>query len=148
MAKHLRTQLRQALADLLTNEITADGDVVNVFKKRVHAVAEAQLPAAFIVTPGEDADAQTNRRPFLNDISVNFEIDLVVADNTDVDDVIDDACLQIQHLIAGAALAGAKWIKYRNTRIYEDDDNKDIMRADLSFTAYFIAAENAVDVAL
>ena len=109
------------------------------------------LPAAFIICKGDDAESQNTRLPFLNDITVDWQVQLAVADATDVDDVIDDACLQIQHLVANAnftGLAGAKWTKYRGTDVEPDEQNQGVMRADLRFTTYFIAADNAVDVAL
>lgn len=151
MATHLRSQLRHAVANLLVNAVTADGEVVKISRQRVHAVSEDMLPAAFIICKGDDAESQNTRLPFLNDITVDWQVQLAVADATDVDDVIDDACLQIQHLVANAnftGLAGAKWTKYRGTDVEPDEQNQGVMRADLRFTTYFIAADNAVDVAL
>ena len=111
MAAHLRTQLRQALADLLVNQVSVDGDTVTVFKKRAHAVAKSALPVLFITCNGDDATSDTKRKPFINDTTVEIEIELCLADDSDendsqVDDLIDDACLQVQHLVANAALAG------------------------------------------
>lgn len=153
MAAHLRTQLRQALADLLVNQVSVDGDTVTVFKKRAHAVAKSALPVLFITCNGDDATSDTKRKPFINDTTVEIEIELCLADDSDendsqVDDLIDDACLQVQHLVANAALAGAKWVRYAGTRVYRDEENEDVMRADIRFTAFFMAYENAMDTAL
>lgn len=148
MAAHLRSQLRQALVDLLVNQINADGDVVAMYRHRAHTISENKLPAAFIAVNGEDASSDSKRRPFINDLAIEFEIELCIKDDTDADDVIDDACRQIQHAIANAVLPGTKWVRYTGTRIYADEENHGVMRADLRFTAFLMAYENAVDVAL
>jgi hypothetical protein len=146
MAAHLRTQIRQKFFDVLSGFVTVNAAPVTFYKSRYHAIAEGDLPAGFIVTDKENASQQNLTRPFENESLLTVEVQLAVAAATGVEDALDEACKLVQHLVANTVFGTARWAQYHGTDIHADDENQDILRADLTFTAYYIAAENAVDV--
>ncbi|MBL8518189.1 MAG: hypothetical protein JNM76_14605 [Betaproteobacteria bacterium] len=152
MADRISKQLRDAAATALGSPaITSGGLTVTPYKSRYHPVDEKKLATqapAFVSTDEERADQENKHRPFINRTFLALHIDVVVAKSADVEDVLDEFVKLIQHRIASTTFAMVKWVAYRGRSITPDEENQDILHAEIRFEAFYMAAENAVDVPL
>lgn len=86
MADHVRTQIRNALANLLAT-LPTTGE--NVFRATGRPIPESQLPAIIVGVGGESITAATVHGPDLLEREVDLTITAVVMATDDLDDTID-----------------------------------------------------------
>jgi hypothetical protein len=152
----VRINIRDAIYTALTTPtIVVDSKNLLVYKDRFESVPEAVLRAnhvAFLKVYDEDVTVENLNGPFYNISEVGIDVELAAQKSQGVDDSIDAVQMQIQHRIAAARLAaavgGARYVKYAGRRVVEDEENLEMLRYNLRFSASYVAAENQQDVAL
>ena len=150
MADHLRRQIREAAATLLTGLATTGS---NVFQSRVYPLRDGQLPALRIFTLNESVEANTiGAGPArLQERTLTLGVEGCVKAKDNYDDTLDAICKEVEVAIAGDNTLGGKckWVQLTSTEIDMDGETEQpIAIARLSFQVFYITALNAPDVAL
>lgn len=93
MANHLRRQIREAVATLLTG-LTSTGS--RVFQSRVQALKDNQLPALLINTNAEEIEFATIHDAPLLQRTLTIEVVVKAKATNDLDDVIDQIMKEVE----------------------------------------------------
>jgi hypothetical protein len=143
---HLRRQIREGVATALA----ATG--YPTFSSRVDPLEITDLPAFVVYTRSERSQQLKITGNQVLDRTVTILVESYARELQDVDDVIDDICVQIEVALANpvSALAGiAQNITLTATEIeMTGTSEKPLAKATLTFDVQYFAAENAPDVAL
>lgn len=102
MANHLRRQIREAVATLLTN-LTTTG--TRVFQSRVVVLKDAQLPALLINTNEEQVTQQTIHDNPLLERQLSIEVIGKAKAVADVDDTLDQIAKEVEIAINASQTA-------------------------------------------
>ena len=150
MANHLRRQIREAAATLLTGLATTGS---NVFQNRVYPLQDGDLPALRIFTQAESVEANTiGADPArLQERTLSLVVEGCVKDPDGFDDTADAICKEVEVAIAGNNTLGGlcKWVQLTSTEIEMDGETaQPIAIVRLTFQVFYITALNAPDVAL
>jgi len=150
MANHLRRQIREAAATLLTGLATTGS---NVFDSRVYPVRDGQLPALRIFTQSETVEANTiGAGPArLQERTLTLTVEGCIKATSGFDDTADAICKEVETAIAGDNTLGGKckWVQLTSTEIELDGETEQpIVIVRLNFQVFYITALNAPDVAL
>jgi hypothetical protein len=99
MADHVRQQIRQAAASVLTG-LTSTGP--RVFKSRIYALDETELPALRIYTNNEDVEATGNTIGVgaILDRTLNLTVEAVAKANANLDDALDTMTKEVEMALA------------------------------------------------
>jgi hypothetical protein len=147
MANHVRRQIREAVATLLTG-LTTTG--TNVFQSRLQPLPENKLPALKIITDAEQIehfDISGNIR----DRSLTVGVIAVVKAISDVDDVLDEIIKEVEiKMSSNPTLSGlVKDIVLDSIDIdMSGETDKNTGQAIMSFTANYFTTVAAPDVSI
>ena len=149
MADHLRRQIREAAATLLTG-LTTTGN--RVYQSRVYALRDTDLPGLRIFTLNESVEANTiGAGPArLQERTLTLSVEGCVKATSTYDDTLDAICKEVEVAIAGDNTLGGKckWVQLTSTEIEMDGETEQpIAIVRLSFQVFYITALNAPDVA-
>lgn len=97
MANHVRQQLREALAGVLTGLVTTGA---RVYQSRVRQVPEAQLPCLRIYTDGEDIEVVSLSNPAAQDRDIKIRVEAVAKAADNLDDTLDTICKEVEIAVA------------------------------------------------
>jgi len=96
LANHVRQQVREAVADLLTGLATTGN---NVFQSNLLPIENNKLPALIVKTTTENIDAlSVNFDPIL-ERSLEILVSIVAKANTDIDDVLDGSIKEVEQAL-------------------------------------------------
>ena len=150
MADHVRTQLRDAAISALTGLATSGS---RVYKTRVHAMQDANLPGLRISTAnGNSARRGVGAGPgrALLERTVELVVECCAKANADLDDTLDQMLQEVEVAISqNQNLGGAKWIVLRREEAdFEGEAESPVGVLRATFEALLLTAQNAPDVAL
>lgn len=148
MADHLRAQIRGALVTALTGLATTG---TRVYGSRVYPVSATSLPALRVYALSEFAEVGEVMAPRLLERRVRVQVQALAKAAADLDDTLDQICQEVEVALAMpcSALAGiAKTITLLATEIQlAGDAEQPVGMAAMTYEVFYMAAENAPDVA-
>jgi hypothetical protein len=145
MANHLRQQIREAAAALLTG-LTTTGP--RVYPSRVYPLAEGQLPALRIYATEESAAMLTIHAPKLLERRLTLVVECCAKAGADLDDVLDTMAKEVETALGNAPTLSskAKDSVLTSTEIeLIGDGDQPLGVARLSFEVMYATAANAPD---
>lgn len=143
MTTHARTKLRRAVAEMVTDLATTQG---NVFPSRRGTLDEDQLPAITIYTTSETVSAVTLSSPPLLRRQVDLIIEVNAMIDEHVDDVLDTACAEIEVAMSEAIIVEGVTVPAAlvDTTVELFDEGADqIGSARMTYRATYGTLENA-----
>lgn len=148
MAEHIKTQLRDTAVTLLAG-LSLTGN--RVFKGRVHALQDEELPCLLIATPSEDIQYLTMDYPRRVESLVTLSVNAVTKNNDELDDVLDTIEKETRAVLGSNPVLGglAKdcTITGVTTGLHGEGEKPRGMTAML-FSVKIHTRENAPDVAI
>jgi hypothetical protein len=151
MANHVRQQIREAVAALLTG-LTTSG--ARVFQSRVHVLADADLPGLVITTNEEQAEFASIGSLALLNRQLNLQVRALAKANANLDDTLDTMIKEVEAALSANVTANtlgglAKSIALSS--IYIDmnaDAEKPMGQAVISFNVLYKTVANAPDISI
>lgn len=145
---HVRKQIRDAIVAELTGLSTTGS---NVYGGRSQTVAKAKLPALFIFATEETSaiDAMGRPRPYIREVMVHIE--MAVAASANVEDNIDQICLEIELAMGADNTFGslAKRSELRATSIeFDESGDQPLAGARLEYAVQYRTREDDPETAL
>lgn len=150
MATHVRRQIREAIATLLTGLPTTGA---NIFQSRIYALQESELPGLRIYTQDESVEPMSIHAPMTQERTLELMVEAVVAQTVDLDDKLDAICMEIEIALGGSLtqvqMGGAETLILRSTAIeLSGEGQKPTGIARMIYEASYFTNSNAPDVAL
>lgn len=145
MANHVRQQIREAAAALLTG-LASTGP--RVFQSRVYPLHESDLPALRIYATEESAEAATIHNPKLLSRALTLVVECCARAETDLDDTLDTMAKEVETALGNApTLSGtARDCTLTGTEIdMQGEGDAPLGVARLSFAVLYNTAANAPD---
>lgn len=149
MANHIRRQVRDAVAVLVTG-LTTTG--ANVFT-RVGPLQPHELPALRLRTEQDEVEVETISFPEQQTRRIRLVVDVIAAQADDVQNTLDQICLEVEKAINASSssnrLGGlsAGGVSLISTEIDIDGDGSvDVGRASMNFDVHCIVNSDAPDV--
>ena len=139
---HARTQIRQAVVDILKDNTIAGS---SVFASRVYALNEPKLPAILVYTTPENVVEQSISYPRTQHRELVVTIEIYIKGSSSIDDAIDALALEIEQLIAADPTLGigAKDTTLDTTDIkHSDEGEKPIAIATLNYAVSYTVKEH------
>ena len=96
MAKHVRTQIREAAKQALLG-LGVTGD--RVYASRIYPLEEAKLPGLVLFTANEDSGREDSPNETMRDVTL--QVSGVVAITTSLEDEMDDIALEVEQALDG-----------------------------------------------
>ena len=144
MANHVRQQLREAVATLVTS-LTTTG--TNVFQSRVYPLQTSELPCLVITTDGDQVDNITMNNPAQQQRETLVRIAAYARATTTLDDTLDLICKEVEIAIAGASTSLVKGLMYNGCQIdIEAIGDQPVGKASMIFSKDLYTESNAPDV--
>lgn len=97
MTTHVRKQIRDAIKVKLTGLASTAS---NVFADRVYKMGDEELPAINIMSELEQNQAESIGFPRLQSRDFNVSINGYAKSNSNLDDVLDQICLEVETALA------------------------------------------------
>lgn len=147
MANHLRRQIREAAATLVTGLTTTS---TRVFQMRVYPLQDAELPGLLVFTKDESSQRTTFPRPSIFERTVELVIEGYAKANADLEDTLDGIAKEVEIAIAGdPGFSGkAKSSTLRSTEVeMQDGVESPIGMVRLVYDVTYFAREDTPDVA-
>lgn len=148
VALHLRRSVRDAVVQALTG-LQATGN--RVYSSRVYPVDDASLPALLVSTSRDVVTGSSLSIPRTFERTVIVDVIAVAKAISDIDDILDEICRQVEVALAMpcSALAGiAQRITLQETQIrITGEGSIPTGEAAMSFEVFYMAAENSPHVA-
>ena len=148
MAYHLRRQIREGIATAITG-LTTTGS--RVFQSRVYPLEVADLPGLLVRSASESVEVMTIHSPRLQQRTLNVEVVAVARVVSDLDDVLDGICKEVEIALSMpvSALSGiAKNATLTGTEIeLQGGSDRPVGTATMTYVIEYFTFENAPDVA-
>lgn len=145
MANHVRQQLREAIALVVTN-LTTTG--ARVFQSRAYPLQETDLPCLLVKTESERIDYQTIHASTLQERDITVTIEAVARATSNLDDTLDKICKEVEMAI-NAASTIAKDIRLIGTNLDTSViGNQPVGLATMIYKMKVYTLSNAPDVAV
>lgn len=147
MANHLRRQIREAAASLVTGLGTTGA---RVYQMRIYPLQAAELPGLLVFTNDETAERTSFPAPSLMERRLELVIEGYARATSNLDDTLDGIAKEVEVAIAGDyTFAGkAKSTTLRNTQVQMVEADQPIGMVRLTFDVVYFTLDNAPDVAL
>ena len=143
MANHVRQQLREAVATLVTS-LTTTG--ANVFQSRVYPLQTTDLPCLVITTDGDQVENLTIHSPAEQQRETRVRIEAYARATTALDDTLDLICKEVEIAIAGASTSLVKGLMYNGCQIdVEVIGDQPVGKASMIFSKDLYTVSNAPD---
>ena len=140
---HARTQIRQAVVNLLKDN-TAAGN--RVYASRVYALDDAKLPALLVFTPQESMGNPTMQRPRTQQRSLSLMIEGYVKARGDIDAEADALALEVEQIIGADPTLGGLvkdvMLDTTSTQL-SGEGEKPVAIISLTFAVLYCVKENA-----
>lgn len=145
MANHVRQQLREAIAVVVTN-LTTTG--ARVFQSRAYPLQETDLPCLLVKTESERIDYQTIHASTLQERDITVTIEAVARATSNLDDTLDKICKEVEIAI-NAASTISKDIRLIGTNLDTSViGNQPVGLATMIYKMKVYTLSNAPDVAV
>lgn len=147
MANHLRRQIREAAATLVTGLGTTGA---RVYQMRIYPLQAAELPGLLVFTNDETAERVTFPAPSIFERRLELVIEGYARATSNLDDTLDGIAKEVEIAIAGDQGFGgkAKSTTLRSTQVEMVDADQPIGMVRLIFDVIYMAREDSPDVAL
>lgn len=144
MANHVRQQLREAVATVVTGLTTTS---TRVFQSRAYPLPESELPCLVITTDGDQVENLTVHNPVQQQRATQLRIEAFAKSTTNLDDTLDTICKEVEIAIASASSSTVKGLMYNGAQIdIEILGNQPIGKATMLFSKNLYTVSNAPDV--
>lgn len=149
---HVRQQIREAIGTALAGLPTTG---TRVYQSRLWPLQETDLPAILISTGEEQKAIATVGSPAILQRTLSINVDLVAIAVVDLDDLLDQICLEVEVALAGPIAAFASVgtdttltpVSIGEPELLEHAD-KPRGRARMRYDVTYFCTESAPDVAL
>ena len=144
MANHVRQQLREAVATVVTGLSTTGA---NVFQSRVYPLQTSELPCLIVTTDGDQASNLTVHNPVQQQRETRVRIEAYARATTTLDDTLDTICKEVETAIANASSSTVKGLFYIGTQLdIEVLGDQPVGKASMVFSKDLYTVSNAPDV--
>ena len=147
MANHLRQQIRERVATLLTGLSTTGS---NVFQSRVYPLQQSSLPGILIYTNEEESEYLSTGDTRLIESRLSLSVEAYCQGTANFDDTIDTISKEVQVAIAGDRFLNglAKEVMLNSTEIsFDGTSEKPIGYISMIYMVDYHFDEDAPDVA-
>jgi hypothetical protein len=151
MANHVRQQVREALATLLTGLATSAS---RVYQSRILPLEDSEMPALLIATNEEEIEAMSvNANPLL-ERSLNIAVTAVAKASANLDDTLDVSIKEVEMAINASVLANTlnglvKDMTLQNIQVEMNAEaDKPIGWAVMTFKATYYTQAAAPDISI
>lgn len=146
MADHLRRQIREAAATLVTGLATTGA---KVYQSRVYPLRDSDLPCLLVTTDDEDIN-NSSIDSMLLERNLQLRVRACQKLNANLDDSLDQMVKEVEQVLNASSLGGlCKPLSIQSIRIVmEDTLDKPIGSADISFLTTYYTAGATPDVPL
>lgn len=147
MANHLRRQIREAAAALVTGLGTTGA---RVFQMRIYPLQAAELPGLLVFTNDETAERLTFPAPSIIERRLELVVEGYARATSNLDDTLDGIAKEVEVAIGGDhGLGGlAKSATLRSTQVEMVDADQPVGMVRMIFDVVYMVREGAPDVAL
>jgi hypothetical protein len=146
MADHLRRQIREAAATLVTGLATTGA---RVYQSRVYPLRDSDLPCLLVTTDDEDI---TNAAisTMLLERTLQLRVRACQKLTANLDDSLDQMVKEVEQVLNASTLGGlCKPLAIQSIRIVMDDTlDKPVGSADMSFLTTYYTAGTTPDVTI
>ena len=144
MANHVRQQLREAVATLVTS-LTTTG--ARVFQSRGYNLQPSELPCLIVTTDGDQVENLTIHSPTEQQRATTVRIEAYARATSNLDDTLDLICKEVEIAIAGASTSLVKGLMYNGCQIdVEVLGDQPIGKVSMVFSKDLYTLSNAPDV--
>lgn len=144
MANHVRQQLREAVATVVTGLTTTS---TRVFQSRVYPLQTSELPCLVITTDGDQSENLTVHNPVQQQRQAPVRIEAYARATTTLDDTLDTICKEVETAIANTSSSTVKGMLYSSTQIdIEILGDQPVGKATMLFSKDLYTVSNAPDV--
>ena len=144
MADHVRKQLREAIATLVTS-LTTTG--TRVYQNRVYPLQTSELSCLVITTDGDQVENLSIHNPVLQRRETRVRIEAYARATATLDDTLDLICKEVEIAIAGASTSLVKGLMYNGCQIdIEAIGDQPVGKASMIFSKDLYTVSNAPDV--
>lgn len=144
MADHVRKQLREAVATLVTG-LTTTG--ARVYQSRVYPLQTSELPCLVVTTDGDQVENITMNNPAQQQRETRVRIEAYARATATLDDTLDLICKEVEIAIAGASTSLVKGLMYNGCQIdIEAIGDQPVGKVSMIFSKDLYTASNAPDV--
>lgn len=143
---HARTQIRQAVVNLLKDQ-TAAGN--RVYESRVYPLDDPKLPALLVFTPQESMGNPTMQRPRTQARQLQLVIEGYLKARGDIDSDADALALEVEQLIGADPTIGGlvkDAILDVTTTQLSGEGEKPVAIVSLTFMVLYAVKENAPEI--
>jgi len=144
---HVRQQIRESAATALTGL----PNIANIFQSRVYPMEFTSLPGIIVYTLSESADPITIGSPRLLQRNLNLAIEIYAKLTTDIDDFIDQTCVDVEKALASDAVLKSltKCVNLSDTDIkLSGDADQPVAVATLTFAVEYATREDNPEAAV
>lgn len=144
MANHVRQQIREAVAIIITGLATTSN---RVFQSRQYALSETDLPCLTVYTDGDRVEYLSIHDNPIQEREIFVRIDGYAKQVADLDDKLDTINKEVEVAMSGLAIADS--VEYKGSQIDESVlGNQPIGRVSMVYRIKVCNASNAPDVIL
>ena len=144
MANHVRQQIREAVATVVTGLSTTGS---RVYQSRMYELQETDLPCLTITTDGDTREYLSAHHPAQVEVNVNVRISGYARAISNLDDTLDTISKEVEVAMAGSSLAD--FIELAGTRIEESvAGNQPVGIVEMFYKIKTYVMNNAPDVVL
>lgn len=140
---HARTQIRQAVVNLLTGNTSAGS---RVYASRVYALDDPKLPALLVFTPQEGMGNPSMQRPRTQQRNLQLVIEGYVKARGDIDAEADALALEVEQIIGADPTLGGlvkdATLDTISTQL-SGEGEKPVAIISLTFAVLYCVKENA-----
>jgi hypothetical protein len=147
MANHVRQQIREAAATLLTGLATSGA---RVYQSRLHALRDSNLPGLLVNTDSEEIQQLTMHSTPDIERTLELSVRCVAKAAANLDDTLDTMAKEVETVLGAASVMTTliKSIELSGLRIdMEDGLESPVGMATLSYRVTYVTASNAPTVA-
>ena len=151
MANHVRQQIREAVAVLLTG-LTTSG--ARVFQSRLYALSQAELPGLVITTNEEQVEFGSLGFPPLLNRRLNLQVRALAQANNNLDETLDNMIKEVESALSNSIVANTLNGLVKSTglsSIYIDmsaESEQPIGQAVMNFTVDYKTQANTPDISI
>ena len=146
MANHMRQQIREAAAALVTGLATTGA---RVYQSRVYPLRDSDLPCLLVTTDDEDI-SNSSIDSMLLERTLQLRVRACQKLTANLDDSLDQMVKEVEQVLNASSLGGlCKPLAIQSIRIVMDDSlDKPVGSADMSFFTTYYTAGTVPDASL
>lgn len=147
MANHVRQQIREAAATLLSGLTTTS---TRVYQNRLHPLADANLPCLLVNTDSEEIEPLTMHSTPDLDRTLELQVRGVAKAVSNLDDTLDTIAKEVEVVLGASSVMPTlcKTVRLTGLKVdLEDGKESPVGIITLTYRVNYITASNAPDTA-